>query len=232
MVLVVGAGLMTRSFVALANVDPGFRPDHLVAVNFTISTNRHPDTYAQYYHAVIDRVRALPGVISAGAAKNAPFRGSGENNGFLPPGMVVGPNDQTPTAIFMHISDGLLQTIGATMRAGREFTLQDTHGTPFVVVVNETLARRYFPNGEAAGKTIRIGTDPVQIVGVVNDIHQTSMDEPVRPTLYIDNMQNSRVKDHAGGPHPGRAAGDGAADPRSHLVARQGPDDQQHLHLR
>ncbi len=193
-VLVVGAGLMTRSFVALMNVDPGFRPDHLVAVNFTISTARQHN-YQLYYHTVIDRVRTLPGVLSAGAVKNAPFRGSGEPHGFVPPGMALGPNDQPPTAVFMHISDGYFRTIGATMREGREFTAGENDHTPITVVVNETLAKRYFPAGNAVGSVLNQGQDfAPQIVGVVNDIHQTSMDEPVRPTVYVNNMQNSRVK--------------------------------------
>ena len=88
MMLVVGAGLMTRSFLELLRVDPGFRPDHLVAVNFTISTTRH-QAYAQFYRDVIEEVRRIPGIVSAAAVKDAPFRGNGERNGFLPPGMVV-----------------------------------------------------------------------------------------------------------------------------------------------
>ena len=70
-------------------VDPGFRADHLIAVNFTISTTRHGNGWLQYYRDVIDKARTVPGVISAAAVKDAPFRGNGERNSFGPPGYVA-----------------------------------------------------------------------------------------------------------------------------------------------
>jgi predicted permease len=194
LMLVVGAGLMTRSFLRLLKVDPGFRPDHLIAVNFTINTTRHPQ-YAQLYREVIERVRALPGVIAAGAAKDAPFKGNGERNGFLPPGMTLRPGEEGPTATFLHVSDGYFRTIGARLVEGREFTADDGPGRPFVVVVNEALVRKHLGGGSATGKTLTLGRGrAIPIVGVVEDIRQTAIDEPARPTVYIHNLQNTRVK--------------------------------------
>ena len=194
--LVVGAGLMTRSFIELLRVDPGFRPDHLLAVNFTINTTRNSGAQIPaFYHNVIERVRAIPGVIGAGAAKDVPFRGNGERNGFLPPGAVLKAGEQEPAATFLHISDGYFHTIGATMVEGREFSPDDRAGAPVVVVVNQTTAKKYFPDGRAVGRTITLGVNTLaQVIGVVGDIRQVAIDEPARPTVYLHNLQNTRVK--------------------------------------
>ncbi|HVT40945.1 MAG TPA: ABC transporter permease [Gemmatimonadaceae bacterium] len=196
--LAVGAGLMTKSLVRLLNVDAGFRPDHLVAVMFTISTSRHPN-YTQFYHEVIEKVRTVPGVIAAGAVRDAPFRGSGESSGFLLPGMTLKPGEQRLGATFMFISDGYFNTIGAPMIAGREFAPEDRPGGIVPVVVNAALAKKYFPGQTAVGKTLLFGGQVsaqagAQIVGVVGDIRQSAMDEPAAPTIYVNNLFNSRVK--------------------------------------
>ncbi len=200
-VLVVGAGLMTRSFMQLVKVDPGFRPDHLVAVNFTISTTRHGENWQQEYRDVIDKARTVPGLVSVGATKDAPFRGNGERDSFGPPGYVVKAGEDPPTARMMHVSDGYFQTIGARIIAGREFASTDRADGPNIILVNEAFAKHWFPGENAVGKSIvmaptRINTrgEPAQIIGVVGDIRQTSMDEPGRETIYEDNMLNGRVK--------------------------------------
>ncbi|MFI5312439.1 MAG: ADOP family duplicated permease, partial [Gemmatimonadales bacterium] len=196
MILVVGSGLMMRSFVELLKVDPGFQPDHLIAVNFTISSAQH-SPYQGYYHAVIDKVRLLPGVVSAGAVKNAPFRGGGERNSFIPPGMILGANEQAPVATYFHISDGYFKTIGARMVDGREYSALDRPDGPLTVVVNQALASRWFPGVSAVGKAIDLGGpgNSAEIIGVVNDIRQMSMEAPASPAIYLNNMRNnSRVK--------------------------------------
>ncbi len=201
MVLVVGAGLMTRSFMQLMKVDPGFRPDHLIAVNFTISTTRHGKNWQQYYHDVIDKARTVPGLISVGATKDAPFRGNGERDSFGPPGYVVKAGEDPPTARMLHVSDGYFQTIGARIIAGREFSPTDRADGPNVILVNEAFAKHWFPGESAVGKSVAMAPtrinaqgEPAQIIGVVGDIRQMSMDEPGRETIYEDNMINGRVK--------------------------------------
>jgi predicted permease len=204
-VLIIGAGLMTRSFIELLRVDLGFRPERLLAVNFTINPNRHAE-YRQFYRQVVDHVRNIPGLTAVGAAKHAPFRGNGERQGFVPEGMTLGPGDQAPTAAFIHVSDGYFSTIGARVLQGREYTASDGAlpatgdaarvfaSTPSVLV-NRTLAERFFPGQVAVGKTLTIaGTFRVPILGVIDDIKQVSIEEPVGPTVYINNMMNSRVQ--------------------------------------
>jgi putative ABC transport system permease protein len=193
-ILVVGAGLMTRSFIRILQVDPGFRPERLLVVNFTISTSRH-EHYAQYYHDVIDKVRGLPGVLSAAASKVVPFRGIGERYGFLIPGMILRPGEDPPSANTVHISDGYFKTLGAPILAGREFLPTERPDTPWVAVVNQAFARQYFPKLKPVGQYLSFGGQlRAEIVGVVGDIRQSSIDEPAQPTVYLDNMQNSRVR--------------------------------------
>jgi predicted permease len=206
-VLIVGAGLMTRSFIQLLRVDLGFRPDNLLAVNFTINSARHGGpAWRLVYRELIDRVRTVPGLTAVGAVKHAPFRGNGERVGFVPEGLTLGPGDQPPTAPLIHISDGYFATIGARILQGREYTVQDgaltspTPGAPPVfsgtptVIVNKAFADQHFPGTGAIGKSLRFGQTPIPIIGVVNNIRQTSIEEPVQPTVYINNMMNSRVQ--------------------------------------
>jgi predicted permease len=193
--LVVGAGLMTRSFLALMRVDPGFRAEQLLAINFTINTVRHPDgQHRIFYQRVIETVRELPGVVSAGAVKDAPFRGEGERWSFRTPGMVVPAGEDPPNAMVLHVSDGYFRTIGTPILDGREFAPRDRADAPFAIVVNEALARQYFPGESAVGRPLRIGEQEVPIVGVVGDIRQSAIAEPGTPTIYVDNQQNTRVK--------------------------------------
>jgi predicted permease len=206
MMLAVGAALMGRSFLALLAVDPGFQADRLLAVQFTINSERHQDSippgpaalgsgsrYLPYYSQVIEKVRGLPGVVSAAAVKDPPFRGNGERVGFRLPDHVVPPGQSGPMATAIHVSDGYFRTIGARID-GREFTPADRAGAPLVLVVNQAFARRFFPGESAVGKRILAGRTPVEIIGVVHDIRQVAMAEPAQPTMYLHNLQNSRVK--------------------------------------
>ena len=193
-ILVVGAGLMSRSFMRLLQVDPGFRPERLLVVNFTINTNRH-EHYAQYYRDVIDKVRTVPGVLSAGAAKDVPIRGTGERYGFIPPGYVLRAGEDAPSAQTIHISDGYFKTIGTPIIAGRDFLPREATDTPWVVIVNQAFVKQFLHTGNPVGQTLHFGEQlRGEIVGVVGDIRQTAIDEPAKPTIYIDNLQNSRVR--------------------------------------
>jgi putative ABC transport system permease protein len=184
MVLVVGAGLMTRSFLRLLEVDPGFRADHLIAVNFTISSERHA-RYAQFYRDVIERVRALPGVLAAGAVKDAPFKGNGERNGFRLPGMSLRPDEEGPVATVMHVSDGYFHAIGARIVEGREFSGDDGPDRPFVLVVNQALVRAYLGGGSAVGRSLVLGRDRA--------IWSLDKDQTITSIFSFDELMNEAV---------------------------------------
>ncbi len=197
MILVVGAGLMTRSFVKLLQVDLGFSTDHRVAVNYTISSARHPGgpELRATYRQMLDKVRSLPGVIAAGAIRDLPFRGDGEGISFLPPGMAEGPNGQRPGATLMFTSDGFFSAMGIPLIAGRDLSPQDRENAPTSVVINQALAKKYFPDQNAVGQSLRFGnTGQLPIVGIVGDVRQTNVDESPAPRIYASVYQVFRVK--------------------------------------
>lgn len=194
MILVVGGGLMTRSFLTLLKVDPGFRPENLIVLNFTLSYERHPN-YRLLYQQMLESVRRVPGVVAAGSIKDAPLRGVGERANFIKPGTTLLPGQEPPSVAMLNVSEGFFHALGAKLIEGREFTLDDREGGPLVLVVNEALAREWFPGEQAVGKTLSFGGDRVAtIVGVVGDIRQRSMAEPGAPTVYLHEMQAPRVR--------------------------------------
>ncbi|HSQ29510.1 MAG TPA: ABC transporter permease [Gemmatimonadaceae bacterium] len=196
-VLAIGAGLMTRSFTKLLQVDLGFVPDHRVAVNFSVSTARHQSSaeMRQVYREILEKVRTVPGVIAAGAIRDLPFRGDGETVPFQPPGTVPGTNGQLPTATLMFTSDGFFKAMGIPLLGGRDLSPQDRQGAPIALVINEALAKKYFPGTSAVGQTLTFGdTIHLRIVGVVGDVHQTAVDESPGPRIYASAYQIFRVK--------------------------------------
>jgi len=194
-ILVVGAGLMTRSFVNLLQVDLGFVPDHRVAVNFTMSTARHPDNWLPVYQNILDRVRATPGVIAAGAIRDLPFRGDGEAMRFRTPALASVPVADRPMAMLMFTSEGFFGAMGIPMLGGRDLSRQDRQNSPLVFVVNQAFAKKYFPNQNAVGQSLILGdTNHVPVVGVVGDVRQTSVDEAPVPRVYASVYQIGRVR--------------------------------------
>jgi putative ABC transport system permease protein len=196
-VLAIGAGLMMRSFTNLLRVDLGFVPNHRVAVNFTISGARHqtePERL-RVYHDMLEKVRSIPGVVAAGAIRDLPFQGDGEMISFLPPGFTAGADGQRPTATLMFTSDGFFNAMGIPLIAGRDLSPQDRRGAPIALVVNQALARKYFPGINPIGQALTFGdTNHFRIVGLVGDVHQGAVDETPAPRIYGSVYQIFRVK--------------------------------------
>ena len=197
-ILVVGAGLMTRSFLRLLNVDLGFHPDHILVVNYTTGA-RHQGSFADmrnFYAEVLDRVRTVPGVVSAGATKSIPFHGTGEWMGRMrPEGYVPRTDDEMPRLTMIHVSDGYFRTLRVPVLAGREFERGDDSSAAPALVVNEAFAKKYFPGRSAVGRTVTQGNDMTfRIIGVVGDIRQESVEEPAKPIAYVHYLQNIRIQ--------------------------------------
>jgi predicted permease len=195
-VLVCGAGLMVRSLGRLLSTDPGFRPDHALAMRFNVASYRYSDSTAPRFVAtVFDRVRALPGVLSVAGTKVLPLDGGEENWPFTVVGEPPPPKNEEPVAPTFHVSADYFRTLSIPIIAGREFTSIDTLGAPDVIVVNEAFAHKYIPGALEAvpGRLLRIGPNPgVRIVGVVRDMHQDGLDVAPRPMMYVDAAQNMR----------------------------------------
>ena len=192
-VLVVGAGLATKSFARLLNINPGFKPENVLAVRLGIPYERYGERAPSYYQALLDRIATVPGVEAVGSAKNYPLRGTGELRPLTVPGTEAGTGDRSVRLAVLHVSPDYFRAMGVPLRQGRTFTAADDANAPPVWIVNETFAKRYFPNESPVGKVVRMGPVPIQIVGVVGDFRQKSLTEPPEPYAYIHYPQNMRA---------------------------------------
>ena len=193
-ILVVGAGLATKSFARLLSVRPGFQPSHALVVMMSV-----PDRYTTnqarkaYYQGVLEAIRNVRGVEAVGSVRDLPMRGSGELLDFAIPGQSYAAG-QGPTAQLHQVSADFFKAMGTPLRAGRTFALTDADSAPPVVIVNDELVRRYWPGENAIGKEIAIGKTKIQVVGVVGNVRQKGLAEPVEPTMYIHALQNMRSR--------------------------------------
>jgi predicted permease len=193
-VLVVGAGLAMRSFVKLLEVNPGFNPKNVLAVRLSLPYERLGiDKTPARYEELLARLAAVPGVEAVGSAKDFPLRGAGELRGPTVPGGANGTSDQQIRLDVMHVSADYFRAMGIPLRAGRTFTAADRPGAPVVWIVNDAFVKRYWPNENAVGKTLRMGNFPIQVVGVVGDFRQKNLATPAEPTAYLHYLQNIRV---------------------------------------
>jgi putative ABC transport system permease protein len=194
LVLLVGAGLLIRSFVRLLAVDPGFRPEHVLAVSIPLPVSRYPAPAqeAAFFQRLLERVRELPGVRSAGAVTDVPLFG-GSSTGFDVEGRPLAKPNERPMTEFRSASPGYFQTMGIDLVAGRTFTPDDRADAPPVALINETLARRYFGKENPLGKRIGLSrpTDWREIVGVVRDVRNYGLAEEVKPECYLPYLQNA-----------------------------------------
>jgi putative ABC transport system permease protein len=180
LVLLVTAGLLLRSFSALTRNDPGFDPARLFVVNLPLSPQAYgdPAVRAAWAERLLARVQSLPSVTGAGLTTYLPMAGSGTslhfNRSELPP---KGPDDYI-VAGFRAVSGDYLRTLGVRLRRGRLLDNRDQPDSPPVVVINESMARHYFPDRDPIGQRIQLGTEPdpeqpyLRVVGVVGDIKQ------------------------------------------------------------
>jgi predicted permease len=192
-ILVVGAGLAVRSFAKLLEVDPGFNPKNVLAVRLSLPYERLGDKVPVRYEELLARLAAVPGVEAVGSAKDFPLRGSGELRGPTVPAGANGTGDEQIRLDVMHVSADYFKAMGIPLRAGRTFTSADRAGAPVVWIVNDAFVKQYWPNENAVGKTLRMGSTPIQIVGVVGDFRQKNLATPAEPTAYLHYLQNIRA---------------------------------------
>ncbi|MEY2504604.1 MAG: hypothetical protein QOG27_884, partial [Verrucomicrobiota bacterium] len=159
-ILLIGAGLLINSFMHLRNLDPGFRADHLLALNVDLSEVKYPDTAKRtaFFDEVVRRVQALPGVRSVAVAGNLPFTYNGDSMPIGVEGIPDPPPDQWPDVIFRTVGPNYFATMGIPLVRGRDFTDQDTLENTLGVVVSEKTAKRYWPNDDPIGKRLKPGS--------------------------------------------------------------------------
>jgi len=189
LVLMVGAGLMLQTVARLRAIDLGFRPDHVLTLRTTLPRTKYldPEKRIGFYHRVLQGVQALPGVERAGYASMLPFRSRGENQFYRVEGRERVPGD-SGDALLRVTSGDYLKTLGVRLVEGRLLHASDTDQSVNVIVINETLARLYFPKESAIGHRIAMwGRTPVwrTIVGVVRDVHERGYELAMKPGVYI-----------------------------------------------
>jgi putative ABC transport system permease protein len=196
-VLLTGAGLLIRTFVTLQNTSLGFEPRGVLTMNLQLPRAKYdPRQAAAMYQSFLDRIRAIPGVVSAGTVTTMMLTTTPNSGTAMAEGRTPRPEDWEVT--FDVASPDFFKTVGARLVAGRYFTTADRDSAQAVVIINEHLAKYYWPGTSAIGKRFRFGgptTDTTQspwmtVVGVVADMRRTGVDMPVRNESFVPFAQS------------------------------------------
>jgi len=197
LMLLMGAGLLVRSYIGAMKTDPGFRPEHVLSFGVSLP----PKQYSQervlpFFHELTAKLQAIPGVIAAGGGNYIPLQGTTWNRTFVPEGWHAA-DGKIPLHDFTPVCGDLLQALGVPLRRGRYFNDGDRKDTLPVVIVSENLARRYWPGQDPIGKRLKYGTGSEKrqwatIVGVVADAKSTSMEGEPMPHSYqpVDQLED------------------------------------------
>jgi putative ABC transport system permease protein len=199
-VLVIGAGLMIKSFWRLLEANPGFRPDHLLTLRIKLpadakdSKYREPRQQAAAFQRFLAGVEAVPGIQSAAFAEIVPLSQDDMDMGFfvVKENPLLAPGEHL-AADFRDVTPNYFATMGIPLTGGRAFTEQDNLDRPRVVVIDETLARRFFPNQDPIGRHLQVPDATRlarEIVGVVGGVRDTGFDQQPRPTIYFPSLQS------------------------------------------
>jgi len=197
--VLVGAGLFLRSLNRARAINPGFDAEHVLTLSFNTSAQGYDAVKAaQFYQQLTGRVRALPGVQNVSVAQSAPlsyFYAPAFSSPVVIEGREPAAGEDPPVIGNNTISPAFFQTLGISLGNGRDFTDQDREGSPRVVIVNETLARTFFPNENPIGRRLRVlrrGNQATasEIVGVVRDSKYLSLGEGPTPYLFLPYLQN------------------------------------------
>ncbi len=186
LLLLIGAGLMIRTFAQLRGVDPGFRTSHLLTLKAPPSDLRNADRCNAYYRDVLRRVTALPGVVSAGFTLGIPLDFKGWYNGVRAKG-----STHEESVLFRVVTPDYLRTIGIPLLRGRYLSERDNASAPPVAVVNEPFARHLWPDRDAVGQSLDQGPNapPMMVIGVVAGVKQAGLDAAPQAEYYVPQQQ-------------------------------------------
>jgi putative ABC transport system permease protein len=188
LLLLIGAGLLLRSFGQLLSIDPGFDSRSVLAMNVTLPTVKYakPEQQVAFFDEVLRRVRALPGVRDAAMSAAQPLTFK-RITPVLPEGQPNVPLAQRPFIDIEAVSPQWFQTMRVPLRSGRDFTAADDAKAPKVVIVNETFARRFWPNENPLGKHVIVGrwTDAAEVIGVAADVKNKGLAQDTQAQLYL-----------------------------------------------
>ena len=195
LLLLVGAGLMTKSFLRLQQVDPGFDATNVVSMNIALPTSKYREQQLNiFYDQLFERIRNLPGVKSVGGINPLPLGGTNISLSVLVEGAPAVALTDRPSVGVRVVTPGYFQTMSIPILKGRPFTEQDRDNTPNVILVNEALASRFWPNQDAVGKRLDFEEDSGkqvwrEIVGVVGNVKHKALAIEVMPEAYFPYKQ-------------------------------------------
>ncbi len=189
LILLVGAGLLLRSFSTVMGVNLGFQTDHVIAMNINLPTSRYPDAQArlQFFQTLEGRVRPLPGLVTVATANRMPLRGGWSS------GIAIDGGDPGPSPDFQAVTPGYFETLGVPLLRGRSLSAQDTVSSAPIAVVNQAFAHQLLADRDPIGHTMQRNPQAprISIVGVVNDIRRAGKEGQIKPEVYLNAAQTN-----------------------------------------
>jgi putative ABC transport system permease protein len=194
--LLIGAGLMVKSFWALVHVAPGFRSDSILTARLSLPESRYADNgkIAAFERALLESLHGRPGVQSAGFATYVPLGGLDNGWNFLIEGRPPLPVGTYNMAQYRPVSAGYFETIGIPLLRGRAFTVADTAESPSVVMINDSMAREYWPSENPIGQRIQFNEKWRTVIGVVGDVLHEGLDGAAKAELYVPVEQSPNIE--------------------------------------
>jgi putative ABC transport system permease protein len=196
-VLLIGAGLLVRSFARLQSVELGFNPKNLLTMSVSLPGRKYPnpEQALRFYQSLIDRLGSIPGVRASGLTSTIPFTGDDNTDNFIVEGHEPATGDEGVQAHLSAMTPGNLQAMGIPLLRGRDFRESDTADSEPVAIVDEALARIYWPDGDAIGKRVETTGDKqwMTIVGVIGGTRQNALTEQLEPHIYAPFAQSPNL---------------------------------------
>jgi len=188
LVLLVSAGLLIRSFDKLLRVNVGFRPEQLLSLEYRLPRTKYKEVTAQwnFHRQVMAQIQEVPGVQSVALVRGLPFSGNGGTTAITLPDREAPPKGREPEVMFNSATPNYFETIGIPFIKGRLFDDHDQPNTPLVVIINQTMAQKFWPNQDPLGKQVKAGQDGTvaTVIGVVGDAKHYWLEETQQPQMY------------------------------------------------
>ena len=194
--LLVGAGLLGQTLLRLLTLKPGYNPENLLTAQVSVPIKKYKgrDRVAAVYRQITDEIKTIPGVVSVGATTSGPRFGGFETIDVLAEGQTPPPSGVYPQAAYFNTGPNYFRTMAIPVLEGREFSDQDDGAAPQVAIINETLARRFWPHESPVGKRLSLVNEKaaLEIVGVVGDVKRFEVGEVVQPEVFFPYSQQPR----------------------------------------
>ncbi|HTQ62240.1 MAG TPA: ABC transporter permease [Candidatus Solibacter sp.] len=206
LMLLIGAGLMLRSFFALQSIDPGFNPHNVLSMVVSVAGSKEADVNRRplFYRDVLARIRALPGVESAGGINHLPLAGDLWGWPFTIEGRPKSLPGESPSEVYRLVTPGYFETMRLPLLRGRYISMTDDLTAPGVVIINERAASRYWPGADPIGQRISFDDDKagaptwLSVIGIVKNAKQEDWSSPIYPEVYLAAFQNRQYLEEAG----------------------------------